>query len=157
MHAGQYPEVGPDFGSWLAGFIDGEGCFIVARGGGPAVRGSYYCRFQLKLRDDDVAVLHEIASRTGMGRVVAQRTRMRQHPQAVWQVVTRRDCAALVALLRRYPLRAKKAVDLDIWAVAVRAWDSVARGAAARDGANADAWATIEAARIELAEVRTYR
>ena len=42
----------PRFGDWLAGFVDGEGCFRlhVER------NGNYYaCHFQIKLRRDDRA------------------------------------------------------------------------------------------------------
>lgn len=33
MPAADYPDVPPHFGHWLAGFIDGEGCFGIRKSG----------------------------------------------------------------------------------------------------------------------------
>jgi hypothetical protein len=109
-------DIDPSFGHWLAGFIDGEGSFSMpsgARGCAP--------RFALELRDDDQAILEEIAHRTGIGRTYRRAKRDNAQSQASWQVFTMRDVARLVELLDTYPLRAKKRRDYEIWKEAVRA------------------------------------
>src|SRR4051812_25416446 len=58
------------FGHWLAGFIDGEGCFRLHTLYDSRYAYTYYaCYFALDLRDDDTAVLEECVKRTGLGRV----------------------------------------------------------------------------------------
>jgi hypothetical protein len=108
------------FGHWLAGFIDGEGCFMVY---GPEGGHRRCCKFTLKLRGDDVAVLVEIVEKTGIGRVRHQPNKQRTLPQYGWLVDTKADCVALVVLLDRYPLRAKKARDYAIWREGVAEWN----------------------------------
>lgn len=109
------------FGHWLAGFIDGEGCFIIH----PQPSGAYRCEFRIALRDDDSAILEEILQRTGIGLIVryaARYERVDGKPQAVWTVRTKPDGFRLVDLLDRYPLRAKKARDYAIWREALVEW-----------------------------------
>lgn len=109
------------FGNWLAGFIDGEGCFTVeiTNKRRPCVR------FNILVRNDDAAVITEIHRRTGIGKLIFRPARYYKNrvkhalPQIVWRVQRRDECMALVDVLDRYPLRAKKARDYAIWREAV--------------------------------------
>lgn len=109
----RYPELPPDFGHWLAGFIDGEGCFSIQLGG--KGRGGPAPRFTLGLRDDDRSILEEIVRRTSIGKLYIETKR----PVVRWWVGRRSDLAALVRLLDAFPLRAKKLRDYAIWREAV--------------------------------------
>lgn len=106
------------FGYWLAGFIDGEGCFTIQR----VKKGSWYCRFAIRVRDDDSAIIQKIQEETGIGRVCPVSARGTSRAQVAWVVVSKADCIKLVALLDQYPLRAKKRHDFAIWKRAVEAW-----------------------------------
>ncbi len=115
------------FGHYLAGLIDGEGCFTIPRASARPDQAthSYQCRFELGLRDDDLAILEEIQQRTGLGRLSprsGKSSSRRNRPSIRWDIGSRRDCAGLVQILDRYPLRAKKAADYAIWRRAVSAW-----------------------------------
>jgi hypothetical protein len=105
-----------DFGNWVAGFIDGEGCFYIRHAGG-----SYAPIFRLKVRDDDRPILDEIVRRTGIGYV--KRTPSRN--QVEWMVCNKRDCQKLARFLQAHPLRAKKARDFAIWTKALTFWSGV--------------------------------
>lgn len=114
-----------EFGHWLAGFIDGEGCFRIHKEKG----GGYYaCHFTLKLRDDDRAILEEIVSRTGIGHLKPDVVRGTSKPALIWVVQSKAECVKLVDLLDRFPLRAKKRRDWRIWRRAVRHWVTAPRG-----------------------------
>lgn len=112
------------FGYWLAGFTDGEGCFLVQR----HERGTHTCAFQIKLRRDDRAVLERIRRFVGHGTVRDADGEGSSSPQAVYVVQDKEGCEALVGLFRRYPLTAKKANDFEVWAEAVWEWLERPRG-----------------------------
>lgn len=118
------------FGHWLAGFVDGEGCFTtdVSR----RYRASRtHAAMRLELRVDDLPILEEVQRRTGLGNITILKPR-KGYEGAVWRVERKSDCLALVALFDRYPLRAKKARDYAIWREFVLAW-SVTRVHGPRD------------------------
>jgi hypothetical protein len=116
-------DVDPAFGNWLAGFIDGEGSF------GIISNGSLQPRFSLAVRDDDLAIVEEVAARTGIGSVyLTVDGRPGAHGVVQWNVFRKRDQQLLVALLEAFPLRAKKRRDFDVWKVAVRAHTSCRQG-----------------------------
>lgn len=102
------------FGHWLAGFIDGEGCFLLYRN-----HGSWDCRFELALRDDDADILHEVYQRIGLGRIAAKPAYRTSKPQVTWQIKKQEECVGLIEVLDRFPLRAKKQRDYAIWREAV--------------------------------------
>lgn len=115
---------------WLAGLIDGEGCFRIqenkSRIHGPT---TYATSFALKLRDDDEPILREIIAHTGIGRFAYDLSRSgKSHPCAVWHVDSQQDCALLVELLDQHPLRTRKARDYAVWREAVVYWLSTPRG-----------------------------
>jgi hypothetical protein len=110
------------FGNWLAGFIDGEGCFLIAA---QPCGIRFYPRFQLKLRADDRAILDEIQAALRIGnRYDYEPTacaKGNDKAQSLWSVTDQAGCVALVAFLDEFPLRAKKARDYAIWREAVHA------------------------------------
>lgn len=99
----------PRADAWLAGFIDGEGHFCVRTDGSP--------RFVIQLRADDAAVLETVAE--VFGGSLHKRPAHNGAPGIQWAVVAKRDLAGLVTYLDRWPLRAKKRRDYDIWREAV--------------------------------------
>jgi hypothetical protein len=149
--------VDSDFRHWLAGFIDGEGCFYIT-GAGKSRPGVWRPRFSLTLRCDDrptieaaqVAVgglgtIHEYEP-TGPGRRVVR-----------WMFQSQSDCEALCAILDIHPLRSKKANDYRIWRGAVADAADLRRGK--KDGtsaANAEIYARIKLCKDEITEVRAY-
>lgn len=136
------------FGHWLAGLIDGEGSFNLAREGS-----RFRPAFTLGLRGDDVAVIEEIEGTVGFGRI--HHTTGTDHcPMVRWSVCSQADCLALVEMLDRCPLRSRKAVDYAIWRRAVQRWRAVVRTGAANPHVNAAVWADIAILRAELDAVR---
>jgi hypothetical protein len=106
-------------GGFLAGFIEGEGCCSIVR----QTRGyGYKCVVRLNARDDDAALIHDIASRTRIGTVRWRPDRPTSRPQVSWTVVAKSDCRRLIELLYAYPLRGRKAGDFAIWAAAANWW-----------------------------------
>ena len=88
------------FLNWLAGFIDGEGCFLISQ---PKQRNTHVdISFALGLRDDDIDILEEIQQRLGIGTV--RRFRRPGKPDhwgdiARWVVYSLNDCLTLAGLL----------------------------------------------------------
>jgi hypothetical protein len=114
---------------WLAGLIDGEGCFqIKARNRPYGV--TYACHFSLRLRDDDEEIVREIAARTGLGRVHwRSRNGLGGNDTVVWEVERRADVRALVMILDEHPLRSRKRRDFEVWREGVAEWATLRRGA----------------------------
>lgn len=107
------------FGNWLAGFIDGEGCFSIGINNyrRPSLR------FDISVRLDDAAILGEIHEQIGIGKLIERPARYASmaagKPQLVWRVQKREECWRLRQLLDKYPLRAKKKRDYAIWRLAL--------------------------------------
>lgn len=109
------------FGYYLAGLIDGEGHFRVGAG-------ERRCEFGMKLRDDDRWILERARAFIGHGRINTEPRRDGSAPQAKLIIDSKDGCAALCAVLMRYPLRAKKLRDFLTWAEAVDEWLTMPRG-----------------------------
>lgn len=110
-----FPNIDDAFGHWLAGFIDGEGCFFADIH--PRSHGSTaFMSMTVALRADDGPILYECQERTGLGKVYERHPPSLKNPQTKWEIFRKDDCEQLVGLLKKYPLRAKKARDLDTWA-----------------------------------------
>lgn len=140
------------FGHWLAGFIDGEGSFVIlCRSNG---RGSHTPRMQIRLRDDDAPLLDAVQRRLALGSLYAAKVNPSQQKtakaQALWVVYTRGDCMALVEFLDRYPLLSKKARDYEVWRRAV-----LMRATLRAHGKLHD-WSGMAALKTELEAVRVY-
>lgn len=138
MDGNEFDGLPDGFGHWPAGFIDGEGCFTVYKqkpryrikrerrpGKGQWNRGTtkadYRPRFSLALRDDDIKILEEIAERLQIGRIHRKHTQAKgnAHSAAQWNVMDHNGCMKLIRLLERFPLRAKKKRDFELWREAV--------------------------------------
>lgn len=118
-------QIEPDFGHWFAGLVAGEGCFcITTRGRRPTLQ----CRFVLSLRADDAPILRECIGRLGIGNLSERRQRTGARPYTRWQVGDKAGVLFLVRLFERFPLRAKKAQDFEIWKLAVLEWHRCAKG-----------------------------
>lgn len=115
---------GLEWGNWFAGFVDGEGCFFVWKD----VNGLRWSpRFQLKLRDDDSAILYKLKFGLQVGSVssaskASDRARGVNARDAIQWNVAGRACLDIVFLLNRYPLRTKKQRDFELWSDAVRVY-----------------------------------
>lgn len=134
-----------DFANWLAGFIDGEGSFLITK---TKREMNHTCAMAITLRIDDKDVLDEAHRRLGIG-VIAEYPN-RQCPSARWTVGSKLDCLKLVAILETHPLRAKKSRDFEVWKRAVWVWNlKVPNG-----NAYPMDWSTMKALREELHEVR---
>jgi hypothetical protein len=97
------------------------------------------------MRDDDVDLLHAMASSTGLG--VVRSKDQRGNSQVAWVVYRKDDAAALAAYLRRYPLRSRKRHDFDVWSCAVDYWH----------GCDADRVNRMQQLRLSIREARRYR
>ena len=107
----------PDgFGHWLAGFTDGEGCFVIRFQKPKYTK----CFFSIRLRADDIDILQEIQETLGVGQI--RLSKEDGHNEvAGWQVCAIGDLIhVLIPLFEKYPLRAKKKRDFAIWSRAVR-------------------------------------
>lgn len=132
------------FGHWLAGFIDGEGCFLIGE-----FEGRYHPTMVLKLRDDDRVLLDEIVECTGVGYVRDRKAQGNSRPCTAWHVGSQADCVALVDLLDAYPMRSRKARDYAVWRRAVAVWVAGRRGQPER-------WNRLARLAAELRLARTY-
>ncbi len=155
------------FGNWLAGFIDGEGCFSISVPDkirtGKSVPRRPSVRFDISVRMDDAAILREIHKRLGIGKIIVRPARYASmaagKPQIVWRVGKRAECLQLAELLEAHPLRAKKKRDFAIWRIALD--DLLAhplpygkkRGSRADDDAYVE---RMDSYRLALKEIRQY-
>jgi len=121
------------FESWFAGFVDGEGSFIIQRSirygernKSPCV--TFYPSFHIGLREDDRPVLEIIKSNLGIGytlplhrkgKYIYERSFPNTKDQYMYRVNRKSDSARLVEIFRTYPLQSRKANDFAIWATAV--------------------------------------
>jgi hypothetical protein len=138
------------FGHWLAGFIDGEGCFCITYRGPDST--NKVCMLSVALRADDRPLLEEIQRQTGVGKIYGSPGRGRTKPYARWIVKNQPEVLQVVELLTRYPLRGKKAKDFETWKAAVEVWCSGGRGSRS----DPTRWPRMEALRQQLVAGRVF-
>ena len=120
--------VSPADGHFLAGFLEAEGSFGLRLNNGGE---SWQCQMSLGLRDDDAALLVEMARLTGLGRLNRVSPNGTSNPQVVWRIVRHADCRRLTELLREFPLRGRKRREQETWSQAVDALSNDPRPASA--------------------------
>lgn len=98
-----------DFGHWLAGFTDGEGCFTAV-----FIRQCLYAQFRIHCRADD-KILRHIHKILNIGNLYFYKTDNQVNPMLSLCVGSLKDCQKIITLFDKYPLRAKKARDFEIW------------------------------------------
>ncbi len=114
-----YPDLKPADGSFLAGFLEGEASFQVSK---QPRKANHRCSVRVNVRDDDASLMAELREITRLGRIRRNPARGSSAPQVCWAIDTRADSLRLSQLLERYPLRAHKAGDADLWCAAVHWW-----------------------------------
>lgn len=97
--------------SWLAGFVDGEGCFFISPWS--AKRG-HLPGLSINLRADDVEILRE-CQRVFGGVINLRPGKGNRAPQYRWAVHSKTGLTKLVDYFDTHPLRAKKRRDYAIW------------------------------------------
>jgi DNA modification methylase len=116
------PAIDPCFANWMAGFIDGEGCFHVHKKNVSGYE-TYDCQFSINLRADDKPILAEMQRQLGgIGSLADRPKRDKGEAQARYCISSKADCQRLRAVLCAFPLRAKKTRDFEIWCHALDAW-----------------------------------
>lgn len=138
--------VDPAFGHYIAGLVDGEGCFRIHKAHG-GMSSTYTCEFQIKLRDDDARILNEIQRALGVGRLHEEKGDGVQKPQLKFIVSKLQECRKVQRFFESFPLRAKKQKDFVHWCKHLDLWEKHTRGA--------DKTALIESYE-EMKEVRSY-
>jgi hypothetical protein len=111
------------FAYWLGGLIDGEGHFAIKKHS----RGTHAPYFQLHMRADEEGTLRGIHRHLRIGTITRDEKR-EPNPMVKWVVQDKEGCQRLVDLLDKYPLRAKKRLDYNIWREAVCEWTDRPRG-----------------------------
>lgn len=115
------------FGYWLSGFVDGEGCFVLATG--KLYRWQRHeARFMLSQRQDDIQVLKAVQGYFGCGTIyckkVINRNFLNGHSMRKYYskpIATYTICGTdklyniLVPFFDQFPLRSRKAMDYKIW------------------------------------------
>lgn len=122
-----FPKVTNEFGYWLAGFTDGEGCFSIQISSGCY---TYQLKFQINLRSDDIAILEKIRETMGIGRIISRTSGYtrelrdgkiyKQQPQSTYYVTRKGELPRIVSFFERYPLQTKKQHDFSVWSIAVK-------------------------------------
>jgi hypothetical protein len=143
-----------DFGHWLAGFIDGEGCFYITTNKNQPG----WCRpkFSLGLRADDRSTLESVRSMLdGIGTIYEYAPSVGSR-KVHWSISSQADCEALCSLLNAHPLRSKKRSDYLIWAKAVEAAAGLRRGNDEVRVANSAIYAFINQCKEQIMEGRAY-
>ena len=96
--------------AWLAGYIDGEGCFTHT-----GSVGKLYPKFAIGCRIDDKPILDRLAGELGGHVTVSHQLGGNRQPSARWCITRRYELETLMDYLDKFPLRAKKAEQLKQW------------------------------------------
>lgn len=102
-------------GWYIAGLVDGEGCFSI---------GKAKCSFIIKLRDDDRPLLEWVQKQLGGVGLVSQACGAlgNRNPQAQLVIARKAELLWLTEFFDVFELRGKKARDYAIWREAVIEW-----------------------------------
>lgn len=110
-------------GDYVAGFIDGEGCFCITIGKHRTAKNRLDPRlvFEIELRDDDRNILDDICDTLGCGRIYHLiYERYGWNPHVKLKVSSLKDITErLIPFFNKYPLRAKKKRSFEIFCQAV--------------------------------------
>lgn len=138
--------------AWFAGFVAGEGCFMVHRDHREPYGTYFVPNLKVALRDDDAEIAYEIQAAFGgrveehhLNRAMSQRG-FDAKPQVRWATGGKVVLAGLVAYFDRFPLRAKKRHEYVIWREAVMLY--------VEEGGKA---AGLEELKMRLESARVYR
>lgn len=112
-------------GNYIAGFVDGEGCFSlkyridkkINKGNGKMRQYFYWgVEFAIVLRADDFLILEQIKTSLECGNI----TNARRGEQVRYSVQNTRDVInKVIPFFNKYQLRAKKSNDFALWSEAV--------------------------------------
>ena len=98
---------------YVAGFVDGEGCFCVSVSKHKTLKRRIEVRpeFEIELRADDGAVLNKIKRLIGCGTIYSLNyERYKWSPHAKFKVANIKDLREkVIPFFQKYPLQAKKA------------------------------------------------
>lgn len=110
-------------GNYVAGFIDGEGCFTIVISKHKTKKLGIDARlhFQIEVRDDDLEILQHIQETIGCGKIYhLSYERYGWHPHAELKVSSFPEITGkLIPFLTRYPLQAKKRLSYSYFLQAV--------------------------------------
>ncbi len=121
-------DVRDDFGYYFAGFVDGEGSFVI--NGDFRHRENYKTTFSINLREDDRKILEYFRDTLKVGNIRdnirSQENKEKwniegENPKVIWEVADYCELYyIIIPLLEKYPLRAKKKEDFEIWSNAIK-------------------------------------
>ena len=138
-----------DFYNWLAGFIDGEGCFTISFHHVRKEHQNHFkvgCSCVINMTIEDKTTLFEIKKNIG-GEVRKTRNKTdKWKEQWCWSVSSLDACEKLADLLQQFPLRSRKKKDFDLWCEGLRIMRSK------RDRCNWGNW--IKSEILSLARIR---
>lgn len=142
-------ELDPSFGYWIAGFVDGEGHFAIAKN-----ESTFQCSFRISIRRDDKDILLRIRDFWDEGIVRDTDRNNQSKPQSNLSVSSKEGCLKLVRFFDSFQLRAKKLNDYTIWRDAVLEWNSKEKGH--RYTGKSD-WSKMAGLKEQSHNVRVYR
>lgn len=118
-------DIPESFGNWFAGFADGEGCFTAHISRKIGKTGNEYIdigpEFSITLRDDDSEILVEICRQLGFSTQIkyyaeaVNKFGIKSKPKVKLEIRRTKRCLKLIEIFDKFPLRAKKKQDYDIW------------------------------------------
>jgi hypothetical protein len=99
---------------FVSGFAQAEGHFgVYEQNAGQSVA----CVFDLRVRDDDAALVEWLRQLTGLGAIYPVPARQTSAPQSRWVIRRRSELQLLIGFLRRNPMYGRKAAEFEAWTV----------------------------------------